>query len=197
MSKRQHDRRARRAEDATQAATANVAVAAGSAATRAAGLFARAGSALEEHGRASAPAVGAAVGTAVGTALVGAETARAEAGRFGNAASTAVRGFAAELVDTVQGLAEEPGVRGAAAFDALRGAPIGPPAGRRRWPWAMAAAVLGASAGVAVAVVLRRWGGTDAPDAQEPHELRAVVDVADASGSPARAATPPTPASPA
>lgn len=197
MSKRQHDRRARRAEDVTQAATAQAAMAAGSAAHRTAGLVSRAGSAMEQHGRASAPAVGSAVGSAVGTALVGAETARAEAGRFGNAAATAVRGLAGELVGTVQGLAEEPGVRGAAALDALRGVPIGPPAGRRRWPWAVAAAVAGASAGVAVAVVLRRWGGTDAPGAQEPHELRAVVDGAGATVSPAQPATPPTPASPA
>ena len=46
----------------------------------------------------------------------------------------------------------------------------------RRWPWALLAAVLGAAAGSAAAVVVRSLEGTDAPDAQEPEEVQAVVD---------------------
>ncbi len=46
----------------------------------------------------------------------------------------------------------------------------------RRWPWALRAAVVGAAAGGAVAAVVRRVGGADAPDAQEASELKAVVD---------------------
>ena len=46
----------------------------------------------------------------------------------------------------------------------------------RRWPWAVGAAVLGAAAGAAVALAVRRLVGQDAPDAQDPEQLRAVVD---------------------
>lgn len=173
MSKRQQDRGARRAEDAAQAATASAATAAAAAAARTAEVVQRAGVALEQHGHASAPSVGSAVGRGVETAVETASTARELAGRFA-AVAAAVAG---ELVHTVQGLVEEPGVRGAAALNALRGVPVGPPLGRRRWPWAVAAAVAGAAAGGAVAYALRKVEGTDAPDAQEPHELQAVVDV--------------------
>lgn len=173
MSKRQQDRRARRAEDAAQAATASAAIAAAAAAARTAEVVQRAGVALEQHGRASAPSVGSAVGRGVETAVETAATARVLAARFAAVADAA----AGELVHIVQGLLEEPGVRGGAALNALRGAPVGPPLGRRRWPWAVAAAVAGASAGGGVAYALRKVEGTDAPDAQEPHELQAVVDV--------------------
>ena len=47
---------------------------------------------------------------------------------------------------------------------------------RRRWPWALLAAVLGAAGGAAVASLVRQRVGADAPGAQEPHQLRAVVD---------------------
>ncbi|MBW3638920.1 MAG: hypothetical protein KY451_03585 [Actinobacteria bacterium] len=67
-------------------------------------------------------------------------------------------------------------VRGEAARDALRGSRVGPPMAVRRWPWALAAAVLGALAGSGVAVLVRRLEGQDAPDAQDPSELEAVVD---------------------
>jgi hypothetical protein len=46
----------------------------------------------------------------------------------------------------------------------------------RRWPWALLAAVLGAAAGSAAALVVRSVEGEDAPDALEPDELQAVVD---------------------
>ena len=46
----------------------------------------------------------------------------------------------------------------------------------RRWPWAVGAAVLGAAAGGAIAKLVHHVGGVDAPDAQDPGELQAVVD---------------------
>ena len=67
--------------------------------------------------------------------------------------------------------------RGGAALLALRGGPIGPPLGRRRWPWALGAALLGAAAGAAVAVVVSRLVPSDAPDAQDPEDVEAVVDL--------------------
>lgn len=53
------------------------------------------------------------------------------------------------------------------------------PAGRsaRRWPWAVAAAVAGAAAGAGVALLVQRLVGEDAPGAQEPEQLVAVLDV--------------------
>ncbi len=48
----------------------------------------------------------------------------------------------------------------------------------RRWPWAAGAAVAGAAAGAGSVLLLRRLVGQDAPDAQEPEQLRAVVDPA-------------------
>lgn len=67
-------------------------------------------------------------------------------------------------------------VRGSAALDALRGGRVGPPVAVRRWPWAVGAAVLGAAAGAGVAYVLQRVVGQDAPDAQDPEDVQAVVD---------------------
>lgn len=63
------------------------------------------------------------------------------------------------------------------AYDALRGGPVGPPLAVRRWPWAALAAVVGAAAGAAVVVLVRRLAGQDAPGAQEPEELEAVIDL--------------------
>jgi len=79
------------------------------------------------------------------------------------------RGLLQEAVHTSR-------VRGGAARAALRGSRVGPPAAVRRWPWALAAAILGAAAGSGVAVLVRRLEGEDAPDAQDPSELEAVVD---------------------
>lgn len=76
-------------------------------------------------------------------------------------------------------------VRGGAALDALRGGRVGPPVAVRRWPWAVAAAVVGAAAGAAVAYVVGRVVGQDAPDAQEPEDVQAVVDRAPETASPA------------
>lgn len=66
--------------------------------------------------------------------------------------------------------------RGGAAWGALRGDAVGPRVAVRRWPWALGAAVAGALAGAVVAKLLSKVAPADAPGAQEPHELRAVVD---------------------
>ena len=50
------------------------------------------------------------------------------------------------------------------------------PVTRRGLPWAVGASLAGAAGGVALALVVRRVLGQDAPDAQEPEQLRAVVD---------------------
>ena len=84
----------------------------------------------------------------------------------------------ADLSGDVSALLDEALVRGGAAWDALRGERVGPPVAHRRWPAALAAAAAGAAAGVAVAVLLRRMTG-EAPGAQEPEELLAVVDRGD------------------
>lgn len=145
----------------------------GTAAVRAGTGLQRAGAALERHGTEVAPTVGAAVGTAVDSILDAADAVTEVAGTVGGA----LRTVAGELVETVSGLVEEPAVRGGAALDALRGIPVGPPASVRRWPWALTAALLGAAAGAGVAYALRRLEGQDAPGAQDPHELQAVVDL--------------------
>jgi hypothetical protein len=87
------------------------------------------------------------------------------------------RARGAELSTELTALMDEARIRGGAAWDALRGERVGPPVGRRRWPVGLAAALAGAAAGVAVAVALRRVRSGDAPDAQEPEELVAVVDL--------------------
>lgn len=79
-------------------------------------------------------------------------------------------------VGELQGALDTSLVRGGAAWDAVSGARVGPPTAVRRWPWALAAAALGAVAGGAVAVLVRRLAGQDPPGAQEPEELVAVVD---------------------
>ena len=84
--------------------------------------------------------------------------------------------WASRVVGEVQEALDTSLVRGGAAWDAVSGARVGPPTAVRRWPWALAAAALGAVAGGALAVLVRRLGGQDAPGAQEPEELEAVVD---------------------
>lgn len=74
-------------------------------------------------------------------------------------------------------LLDDTRLRTTAAYDALRGGPVGPPLAVRRWPWAILAAVLGAIAGAAVVVLRRRLIGADAPGAQHPEELEAVIDL--------------------
>lgn len=84
--------------------------------------------------------------------------------------------WASRAVGELQEAFDTSVVRGGAAWDAVSGARVGPPTAVRRWPWAVAAAALGAVAGGALAVLVRRLGGQDAPGAQEPEELEAVVD---------------------
>lgn len=71
---------------------------------------------------------------------------------------------------------EEAAVRGGAAWDALRGERVGPPVAAARWPWALAAAAAGAAVAVAVVIATRGLGGPEAPDAQDPEDLEAVID---------------------
>jgi hypothetical protein len=78
--------------------------------------------------------------------------------------------------DAVGDVLETGLVRGAAAWDAVAGHRVGPPVAVRRWPWAVLAAVLGAAAGAAAALLIGRLLGSDAPDAQEPEDVEAVVD---------------------
>jgi hypothetical protein len=75
-----------------------------------------------------------------------------------------------------EGVLDEARLRTGAAWDALRGGPVDPPIGRRRWPVAAVAALAGAVGGVAVALLIRRVRTADAPDAVEPEQLEAVVD---------------------
>ncbi len=72
------------------------------------------------------------------------------------------------------------GVRAGAAWDAVRGARVGPPTAVRRWPWALGAAVLGALAAGGLSLLVHRLAGEDAPGAVEPDDLQAVVDRPDA-----------------
>ena len=125
--------------------------------------------------------VGAAVGAALGTAAeqMGQQAVRAVdtvVGGYGQVrdrvtATTAAQDAAAlvqQWAGVLEGVVEDGRDRAAALLAAQ------PPA--RRWPWAVGAAVLGAAAGAAVAVAVRRVVGQDAPDAQDPEQLRAVVD---------------------
>ncbi len=81
-----------------------------------------------------------------------------------------------ELRADAAGLLDEAVHRSSAAWDVLRGETVGPPAGHRRWPWAVLAAVAGAAAGVGVAYALARVRTTDAPDAVDPAQVEAVID---------------------
>lgn len=157
--------------------TSSVAQRAGTAVQRGGDLVQRAGTAVERHGTAAAPAVGAAVGGGVerATELTGsaAQAARSAVSSTRSSAGT----FATALAETVTGVLDEPATRGGAAVSALRGQRVGPPVAVRRWPWALGAALIGAGTAAGIVLVRRRLEGQDAPDAQEPHELRAVVDV--------------------
>lgn len=164
MSKRS---RARTAGAATGSAVSLGGGAAGSAAQRAGSALQRAGAVLEERSVTAAPVVAAGISAGLDRA---AEALGTAADRVGETVGSVSGG-------SLAGLLEEPAVRGGAALDALRGVPVGPPAAVRRWPWAVGAAALGALAGMGVALLVRRVQGEDAPDAQEPHELRAVVDL--------------------
>ena len=95
---------------------------------------------------------------------------RLAAGGAGSALSDA-RGVAGQLTEVLEGVVEDARERSLEVVDALTGRR---PA--RRWPWAVGAAVAGAGAGAGVALLVRRLVGQDAPGAQDPSELLAVVD---------------------
>jgi hypothetical protein len=71
---------------------------------------------------------------------------------------------------------EQTRLRTTAAFDVLTGQPVSVPPAPRRWPWALGFAVLGAALATGAVLAARTLEGQDAPDAQEPSELQAVVD---------------------
>ena len=73
-----------------------------------------------------------------------------------------------QVVDALEGVVEDGRARAGTALAT---------SGARRWPWSVGAALLGAAAGAAVVLLARRVVGEDAPDAQEPEQLQAVVDV--------------------
>ena len=158
---------ARTAGVATSTAVARGGGSTGAAAQRAGEVLQRAGAALESRSTTAAPTWGAAVESAVGDA----------SSTVVDVLTGPVAGTLGAAAEVARGLLDEPLVRGGAAVDALRGATVRPPVAARRWPWALGAAVLGAVAGAGAAWAVRRLQGEDAPGAQEPHELRAVVDV--------------------
>ena len=88
------------------------------------------------------------------------------------AALHTARSGLARLPEVLEGTLEDAVERGGSVVDRLTGRRS------RRWPWAAGAAVAGAAAGAGSVLLLRRLVGQDAPDAQEPEQLRAVVDPA-------------------
>ena len=108
------------------------------------------------------------VGTAVGSAVAAAGGVR---DTLGGVLDARVGPRVTGALQTLDGVVVEGRYRGLGAIDALAGrrAP-------RRWPWAAGAAALGALVGAGLALALRGALGQDAPDAQEPEQLQAVVD---------------------
>lgn len=122
--------------------------------------------------------VGASVGAAVGTAVEetaqrAAEAAAVLAEGYGSVrervAGTDAGALARHWTGVLEGVVEDGRERAASAL-AVRSRV------QRRWPWAIGAAVAGAAAGAGAALAVRRVLGQDAPDAQEPEQLLAVVD---------------------
>ncbi len=147
-------------------------------------------SAVQHDAAARGAELGSAAGAAVGAALEGAnalsrstvavanrgmESAREGAARVASGglagALQDVRTAVVHAQEVLDGVVENARERGPAAVAVLSGRR--PP---RRWPWAVAAAVAGAAAGAGVALVVQRMVGQDAPGAQEPDQLVAVVD---------------------
>ncbi len=127
-----------------------------------------------ERGAEWGAAAGRTLGTAVEEAAVHAEALAAGlADSYDALRSRLATTDAGDVVrhwgEVVEGVVEEGRERAAAAL----ATPTRP---SRRWPWAVTAAVAGAVAGAAVALAVRRVVGEDAPGAQEPEQLRAVVD---------------------
>ena len=119
-------------------------------------------------------AVGSAVGTAVGEAVHRAnEAATVLAGGYGvvreRVAATDAPALVKQVGEVLEGVVEDSRDRAMSVLGRQ-------PPTRSRWRWAATAAVAGAAAGAAVAFAVKRLVGQDAPGAQEPDQLQAVVD---------------------
>ncbi len=130
------------------------------------------------HATAAAQAAGLAAGAAaeaLGSAAgVVVDVASVRGREVGREVARAVRD-GAELLPTpevLEGVLEDAFERGADAWDALRGRRRPP----RRWPWATGSALVGAALAVGATVLVRRLATRDEPGAQEPEQVRAVVD---------------------
>ncbi len=132
-----------------------------------------AGLAAEQAGLA-AVAAGEVLSAVAGTARVVAE----ERGRQAADALSAAYGAARERADNLpvpellEGVLEDVRERGLDVWEAVGGRPRR----RKRYPWARGGAVAGALVGIAAAVAVRKLLRGDAPGAQEPEQVRAVVD---------------------
>lgn len=134
--------------------------------------------------------VGAQVGAVVGTAVDelgqrAGEAAAVLADTYGTVREKVAAAEPGALVrqwaGAVEGVVESVVEQGRDRASAVRATPV--PAPRRTVSWSVGAAVAGALGGVAVALLVRRLLGSDAPGAQEPDQLRAVVDTG--TGAPA------------
>jgi len=135
-------------------------------------------SAAELAGRAregAGPAL-ATAGELAGRARESAGPALATAAEAASRARESARPALASAVERAGPAFDDARVRSTAAWDALRGERVGPPAAVRRWPWAVGAAVAGAVLAGLVAALLRRVNPPDPLGAQEAHEVEAVVD---------------------
>ena len=126
---------------------------------------------------------GSAVGAAVGASA--AELAARVAAGAAAGASAGAGGLAGVLREARGTVASASEVLEGVVEDALDRAGVvrwgrKPPS---RWPWAAAAAAAGAAAGAGAVLLLRRVVGQDAPGAQEPEQLQAVVDTGSAGTS--------------
>lgn len=140
------------------------------------------------HARAAATSAGLAAREAAEALGVVAEVARVVGAERGREVVSVVRERAADLPTpaALEGVIEEALDRGVDVWDALRGRPRT----SRRWPWYLGTALAGALVAAGGALAARRLSTTDAPGAQEPEQLRAVVDL----DAPPVQAVPPVPA---
>lgn len=138
----------------------------------------------QSHAAAAAEQAGLAAAAAGEALSVVAGTAREVVGERGKqaaeglaAAYEAVRERADNLPVGVvlEGVLEDARERGYDVWEAVGGSR---PKRRSRYPWAPRAAVVGGILGVVAAVAVRALRKGDAPGAQEPEQVRAVVDPA-------------------
>ena len=110
--------------------------------------------------------------TAASLTAHGAAAARSSAARFAQGGLPEVRAAANSMGEVLEGVVEDVRERSGEVVDALSGRRRLP----RRWPWMVGAAAAGAAVGAGAAMLVRRVVGEDAPGAQEPEQLVAVVD---------------------